>query len=220
MIALIRYVAADLVRSQRSLPPVMVFLTVLAIVNTQNPGPLLPAFGSTATVLCAVAAWLTITVMNSEDPTSRTITAVTCGSYRRLVWARVSTCLIVMVALAVVAVAWTMEVSSHDRTAAAFATGVVGHLICAAVGLSIGLLCSQPVINHLASALCAALVPVVVVLIVPWVSPVHPTLRLLLNANTPNRGLAVDLAGLGAATAAFLVVAVWLATQLGRRLQR
>ena len=66
-LALLRYLAADAVRAQRWVAPVLVFLIAVVVLGA-GPGPALPVYGATSVALLPSALWLTVAVLNSADP--------------------------------------------------------------------------------------------------------------------------------------------------------
>lgn len=81
--ALLRYLVADIVRGQRWLAPVLVFLVGMTALDAGG-GAVLPDYASTAALLLPVAIWLAIVAGNSEDPVQTAITTVTVGSALRV----------------------------------------------------------------------------------------------------------------------------------------
>jgi len=77
--AIVRYVAADAMRSQRWVAPVLLFAAAVLIFNT-DAGPLLSTYADTAACLLPVAAWLTVVIVNAEDPVLTDVSIVTVGS--------------------------------------------------------------------------------------------------------------------------------------------
>ena len=79
MRALVRYICSDTLRGQRWVAPLLCFVAVDAIASTQN-GSVLPTFAITATALLFVATWLTVVIVNNEDPVQQAITESCAGS--------------------------------------------------------------------------------------------------------------------------------------------
>ncbi len=100
MRALVGYVWSDTLRSQSWVAPVLCFGVADAIVSQQT-GSVLPTFAITATVLLFVATWLSIVVINSEDPIQQSITVVCAGSQSKVRLAKVLLAFLVAAALGI-----------------------------------------------------------------------------------------------------------------------
>lgn len=81
MNALLRYQAALLVRSQRWLPPVILYAAFLAI-GVQKGQPVLDSLGYTAAALLPVSAWLMRICVTNEPPAARSCTGAAAGPGR------------------------------------------------------------------------------------------------------------------------------------------
>ncbi len=79
MIALVRYVATDTLRSQRWVAPLLCFAVIDAIIGAQT-GSVLPSYAIGAAALLFITTWLTVVVVNNEDPIQQSITEVCAGS--------------------------------------------------------------------------------------------------------------------------------------------
>ena len=84
--SLVRYTLSDLIRSQRWVAPMLCFVAFEAIVDTTS-GSVLPSYAGSATILLFIATWLTIAILDTEDPLQSDITIVTAGSQT---WVRLS----------------------------------------------------------------------------------------------------------------------------------
>jgi hypothetical protein len=71
---LVRYLGSDLLRSQRFLLPVLLYVLLLAPLFGGDPGPPPQLWTVTAVVLYPVSCWLAVTVANTEDPVQRQVT--------------------------------------------------------------------------------------------------------------------------------------------------
>lgn len=81
MIALLRYQAALLVRSQRWLPPVILYAAVLGI-GVQTGQPVLDSLGYAAAAVLPVAAWLVRICATNEPPAARSCVSAAAGPAR------------------------------------------------------------------------------------------------------------------------------------------
>ncbi|MGH3803890.1 MAG: hypothetical protein ACRDTD_27920, partial [Pseudonocardiaceae bacterium] len=75
MTAMARYALADYLRSQRFLPPLVAYLSFLAILNAIQ-GTVLPGYGASAAGLLPASVWLTLSLHNTEDALQATVTIV------------------------------------------------------------------------------------------------------------------------------------------------
>lgn len=78
MNALIRYQADLLVRSQRWLAPVLLYLAFLAV-GIRSGQPVLDSLGYTAAGMLPVTAWLARVCVTQEPPAARTVVAAAAG---------------------------------------------------------------------------------------------------------------------------------------------
>ena len=62
MISLVRYLAADVFRGQRFLAPLLVFLGVMGMLFSYDPGPQLSAYSGSAALIYPICAWLAVVV--------------------------------------------------------------------------------------------------------------------------------------------------------------
>ncbi|MER6043732.1 ABC transporter, partial [Streptomyces sp. NPDC001856] len=81
MKALLRYRAALLVRSQRWLPPFLLYAVFLGV-GVQSGQPVLDSLGYAAAALLPVAAWLVRICVTDEPPAARTVVAAAAGPAR------------------------------------------------------------------------------------------------------------------------------------------
>jgi hypothetical protein len=156
--------------------------------------------------------WLTVSIVNHEDPTQRTITLVTIGSSLRHLVATVTVVLTWCVPLLVIGLVYPIVTGAHVVTAADLAVGALGQLGAAMVGIAIGLLCSRLVIPRIGLAMLTAAAAILVVLLVRPLSPIRPIMTVL-SDERPAGANAVPLTLLAALSAALLAAAV-LATKL------
>lgn len=185
MIALVRYVLASVVHSQRYLPPYLVYLAVLGILTSNDSGSLLPiyAVGAGAALVCAT--WLTIVVLNAEDPGQRAITVVNAGGAGRLlvasVWVTFGGCLVFLL----VGLFFPLTSGTHRLTWSAVAIGIAAQLTAAVTGMAIGMLCARPVIRRTGSMVLTAVFGMFAFLFVPHLPPVNPVFHLLAADQPP-----------------------------------
>jgi hypothetical protein len=175
-IALIRYIAADALRAERWAPPVFCFIVATAAFNAGG-GPAVSCYGFAASVLFAVAVWLTVAVGNSEDPVQTAITVVTVGSALRVRLAKLGTSYLVCLLLAGIALAWPL-VGSHAATLAAVVAGGVAQLLSALAGVAFGALLTRPVTNRLGLVVVVGVAACLAELAIPGAPPVRRLLTM------------------------------------------
>lgn len=210
MTALVRYTAAHLMHSQRYLPPLLLYLALMAILTSGDSGPLIPVYAGCAAAVLAWSTWFTASVVNLEDPISRAILVVNSGSTRKVLHAAVAVALGASVVMTAFGIGFPLVTGSHTITAADLAIGVEGQLTCALVGIAIGQICSRLVIRRAGLALLAAFTLVVLAIVQRWAVPVHPLL-VLMEGSKPTADIALGAAGY-AAIAIALLIAATLAT--------
>lgn len=180
MRALVRYVLADGVRSQRVLAPVVVFGSVLAVLYAVGPSPAVSSYGATSLVLFPVAAWCAAALLGSEDPVQWQVTAVHAGGTRRASLAKVVAAVMLVAALAVAGVvlpwlfgALTIPVSAGSAASGGgvgaalpyFGLGVLAHLAAGLPGVGIAAVWSPPAVRRIGTTLAG--IVVCLILVVP-----------------------------------------------------
>ncbi|MFJ6900512.1 ABC transporter [Streptomyces hokutonensis] len=172
MPALLRYQAALLLRSQRWLPPVILYAAFLGI-GVQGGQPVLDSLGYTAAALLPVAAWLVRICTTNEPPAARSCVAAAVGPAR----AHLACLQVALGTAATFGTAATLVVtlisdpaSADHRTRipllAAGTAGLLAVLVCALLGTAVGALTNWPLLRSPGRAvpamLLAALLSVVV----------------------------------------------------------
>jgi hypothetical protein len=207
--ALLRYLAADALRSQRWAAPLLAFLAAVAIISPSNSAPLLPTLTMSAAALLPTSLWLTVVVNNSEDPVQTHITGVIVGAPQRVRRAKLATAYLGSVALALPAIAVVSVATSDHVTLDAVAAGTLEHLTTALAGVSLGALVSRPVLTRTGWTVLAGTGVCLAELLVPHFPPVHALLAAFGDHAPPNpwptvgfaAGQTVLLAGLAIAAA-------------------
>ncbi|MGW2032715.1 ABC transporter [Streptomyces sp. NPDC001811] len=163
MTALLRYQADLLLRSQRWLPPVILYAAFLGV-GVQSGQPVLGSLGYTAAGLLPVAAWLVRICVTAEPPAARACVAAARGPARAHL-ACLLTALLVAVLLGLVATVVVTLISDPmsdghrvpvPRLRAA-AAGLPAALVCALLGTAVGALTSRPVLRSRGRAVPALL---------------------------------------------------------------
>ncbi|MEU0509954.1 hypothetical protein [Amycolatopsis sp. NPDC006125] len=191
---MIRYQLALLGHSQRWLPPSLAYLVLLAVLYNDPTAPVPPEFAVSAGGLTVVACWLTIALVDAEDPVQRLITLVHARRLSTVLAGFVAAAALCCVVLTAVSLAWAALVH-HGLPAAVLTDGVVAHAACAAAGIALGLPCSRLLLPRIGYTVLAALALLGVVLLVRWVPVVNPMLRSLTGAGSHSGAVALGLLG-------------------------
>ncbi|GAA4323172.1 hypothetical protein GCM10023086_48790 [Streptomyces venetus] len=163
MTALLRYHAALLLRSQRWLPPFLLYAAFLAI-SIQAGQPVLDSLGYAAAALLPVAAWLARICVTGEPEAARGCVAAAVGPGR----AHVACLLVALAGAAALGTVTTLlvtllsdPVASDHRTrvplAPACGAGLLAALVCALLGTAVGALTSRPLLRSPGRAVLALL---------------------------------------------------------------
>ncbi|MFF5496969.1 ABC transporter [Streptomyces aquilus] len=172
MTALLRYQTALLVRSQRWLPPVILYAVFLAV-GVQSGQPILDSLGYTAAALLPVSAWLVRICVAGEPPAARACVSAAVGPARAhlaaLLVALAGAALLGTVATALVTLISDPVSSDHQIRVPrlpAGGSGLLAVLACALLGAAVGALTTWPLLRSPGRAvptmLLAALLSVVV----------------------------------------------------------
>lgn len=153
MTALLRYQIALLLRSQRWLPPVLLYGIFLAV-GVQSGQPVLGSLGWAAAALLPVTAWLVRVCVTQEPAAARAVTAAATGPARVHLAALLAGA-VCAAALGVVGTAIVTVISApdnEDHTVAvpllpAGAAGLLVALVCLLLGAATGALCNRPLLR-------------------------------------------------------------------------
>jgi hypothetical protein len=220
MIPLLRYQTALLLRSQRWLPPVLLYAVFLAI-GVQSGQPVLDSLGFAAAAVLPVAAWLVRVCATNEPPAARSCVGAAAGPGR----AHLACLTVALGASAVLGTAATVTVTlissrtstDHRMSVPAFpsaAAGLIAALVCALLGTAVGALTSWPVLRTPGRAVPALVLAALLALVVGS-SPAHVAVTDLVTGSQTAR-VPVPLLPLAVAallTAAAAAVACALTTR-------
>ncbi|MDX2969511.1 hypothetical protein PWY87_30840 [Kribbella solani] len=216
MSAFYRYLFTSALLSQRYLPPTLIFLAAMAVGTTSDNGPLQSSYAFCVLAMLVCTTWLTVAIVNHEDPTQRTITLVMIGSSLRVLAITVAVVVTWCLPLLVIGLAYPIVTGKHDLHAADLAVGAVAQLGAAMIGIAIGLLCSRLVIPRVGISMLTAAAAILLVLLVRWISPIRPIMTVLSNERTAATN-AVPLTLLAALSLALLVAATFATRGLSDR---
>ncbi|MDG5803922.1 ABC transporter [Streptomyces ossamyceticus] len=188
MTALLRYQAALLVRSQRWLPPVILYAAFLGV-GVQSGQPVLDSLGYTAAALLPVAAWLVRICATNEPPAARSCTGAAAGPGR----AHLACVLVALAAAGVLGTAATVIVTiisaptstTHDirvEPLPAGAAGLLATLACALLGTAVSALTNWPLLRSPGRAVPALLLGALLALVVVG-SPARAAITALVDGS-------------------------------------
>ncbi|MFB7510030.1 ABC transporter [Streptomyces broussonetiae] len=220
MTALLRYQADLLVRSQRWLPPVILYAAFLGI-GVQSGQPVLSSLGYTAAGLLPVAAWLVRICVTGEPDAARACVAAARGPARAHL-ACLLTALLAAVALGVLATVVVTLISApasddhhiHVPALKAAAAGLPATLACALLGAAVGALTNRPVLCSTGRAVPAMLLGALLAVVLTG-SPAQAAVSGLVTGSQTGR-VAVPLlppAGAALLTAAAFATAAGLSAR-------
>ncbi|CAL9290707.1 ABC transporter [Streptomyces sp. SudanB182_2057] len=221
MTALLRYQADLLLRSQRWLPPVLLYAAFLAV-GVRGGQPVLDSLGYTAAALLPVAAWLVRICATGEPPAARACVAAARGPARAHL-ACLLTALLAAALLGVAAVVVVTLISDPASTghrvrvppARALAAGLPAALVCALLGTAVGALTGPPVLRSTGRAVPAMLLGALLAVVASG-SPARAAVSGLVTGSHSGRAPVplLPLAGAALLAAAACAAAAWLT---GRR---
>jgi hypothetical protein len=210
MIPLVRYQLAVLGHSQRYLPPVLLYIGMMAILYSDNSGPALPGYAVTAAALLVVAGWLTIALVDVEDAVQRSVTTTHVGSMYRTLCGVVLTVLMCSVGLAVLTIGWSEISFGFGYPPSDLGIGLLAHVACATFGIAVALPCSGLVVRRIGYTVIAAAAVFAVALLAKWIPLAFPLL-LALSADATSTALLVrsTLTAAGALIVSTVLVTAW-----------
>ncbi len=214
MRALVRYNAAEVLRGQRWLAPLLAYAALLAVVDATN-GSLRSTYAASAVLLVPIACWVTVVVNQSEDPAQTAITVTNAGSRTRVWLAKLVTAAAGCMVLVLAALVAPAFARSAGWTATTFGLGVAAFLACAAFGVALGAVCSPPVVRCPAWAVLAAVSLSLLDVVIPGAPPSRQVLSQL--GSEPPRHLTLPvlltLIETIAVSTVLIVAATWLANR-------
>lgn len=147
MIALIRYVGRDTLRSQRWVAPLLGFAAIDAIIGAQT-GSVLPSYAIGAAALLFIATWLTVVIINNEDPIQLTITEVCAGSQAKVRLSKILVSLLLAVAIGILGMIAPTILADSRTTVQEVTAGICAQVITAVMGVTFGAICSRPIVRR------------------------------------------------------------------------
>ncbi|UOX87169.1 hypothetical protein MUY14_36420 [Amycolatopsis sp. FBCC-B4732] len=191
MLAMTRYYFVLLGHSQRYLPALLAYLALCVILYADPNSPPLPLFGVSAGGLLVVSCWLTIALLDIEDPVQRLVTLSHARQWRRMITGAILAVLACSLVLTVITEVWS-ALKSFKVQPSALGIGLLAHLACALLGIAIALPCSRLLVGRIGWTVLAAVITLVVVLLAK-IPLVHPLLHALTDEEPVAGPLALAL---------------------------
>lgn len=179
MLAIARYNLALLGHSQRYIPASILLLGVLGMQYTERKAPVLPEFSVSAGALLVVSCWLTIALIDVEDPVQRLITLSHARKLVPVLAGAISAVLLCAAVLTAISETWAFISHLGHVSVSQLGLGALAHLACACAGIAIGLPCSRLLVGRLGWTVVAALITLIAVMLTHWLPIVNPMLRAL-----------------------------------------
>jgi hypothetical protein len=214
VIALVTYVSRDSFRSQRWVAPLICFAGIDAIVGAQT-GSVLPSYAIGAAALLFIATWLTVVIVNNEDPVQQSITEVCAGSQTTLRVSKLSVSFLAAVTLGVLGMIAPTIIASSQASAKDVIAGICAQIITALTGVAFGALCSRPIVLHRSSAVSLGVLLGLATVLIPH-GP--PTRQLLVLFNeTGHLALGLPVLVIGTETLVFAGIVIMWSLHFARR---
>lgn len=141
--------------------PLLVFLGVLGMLFSSDAGQPLEAYSGSSALLYPITAWMAVVVATSEDVVRREITVVSAGGWTRVLTAAALVAVAIALVMALVAAIWPVITNPHPYTVGQFFVGLVGHTVCALLGVGVGLMFARPVFDSIGRTVLAVFAVVV-----------------------------------------------------------
>ncbi len=152
------------------------FLVALLVIDAGG-GPVLSMYAAGATALLFASTWLTVTVVNCEEPMQVAITTVNAGSTSAVHGAKLGVGLLGGLVLGGL-VFVTAPFAGHGWTAADLLYGAMALILAALTGVAFGGVCSRPLIRSRAWAVLAAVALCLAEIVIPGSPPIRELLLL------------------------------------------
>jgi hypothetical protein len=177
MISLLRYQAANLLRSYRWIFPLITYALLLSVGGVgSGRRALTDGLAWSAALLVPVVALLTRTMLTAEPAAARACVSAARGPARAQL-ATLITAFAGGAVLGLAGAAYELVITGHKTALATpLAVGLGQALVCALVGAAVGTLFNRPLLRNPAAALLSTVAAVVVAL-ASAISPANAALR-------------------------------------------
>lgn len=215
MRSLLRYSYRDTLRGQRWVAPLVSFAVVDAVASAQT-GSLLPTFAAIATALLFIGAWLTVVVINNEDPIQQMVTEACLGSRSKLRATKMILAFLATAALGSLGMIGPVMCLSSKVIPRELVAGLCAQLITSIAAVALGALCSRPLVRRIAWSVLFVILICLATVIIPGAPPTRQLL--VLFNKTGSFALAGPLLLIGVETLALssVGVAIFLRLSLSR----
>lgn len=212
---LVRYLVADLARSQHWVAPGLVYVVVVVISNT-NHASVLSTYAATAVLLFFASTWLSYSALGTEDPTQSSITVATVGDDRVVYATKLAVCWTAALVLGTIATLWPLVVRSYTPPLdpPAVLEGWVAHALTALFGVAVAGV-GRHLVRRLGWMVLLCCGVGLAEVRVPHLPPVHDLLSLF-DSDHPH-GLPSGLAVTSAETVALFMLLAGASFSLPRR---
>lgn len=209
MTALVRYLLADVLRTQRWVAPLLTYLAALMIIGPPT-GPMLPTYAMAAAALVPIGMWITVVVFTSEEPPQAAITMSIAGGFGRVWPAKVLAALLSTLVVGYASLIW-LTVTNNQY--ANVGVGFVDYTMTALAGVAFGTLISRPILAKISWTALLGVGICLAQLLIRQAPPVNAMIDLYAD-NTPRSGAILVVA---AETVVLSAVVVGIAHVLARR---
>jgi hypothetical protein len=209
MIVLVRYLLADVLRTQRWVAPMLTYLAALMIIGPPT-GPVLPTYAMAAAALVPIGMWATVVVFTSEEPAQAAITMSIAGGFRRVWPAKVLAALLSTLVLGYASMIWLTVTSNQYEH---LGVGFVDYTMTALAGVAFGALISRPILTKISWTALLGVAICLAQLLVRQAPPVNAMIDLYAD-DTPGAGAILVVA---AETVVLSALVAGIAHALARR---
>ncbi|MFJ4616947.1 hypothetical protein [Streptomyces sp. NPDC088812] len=194
-----------MLHSQRYVPPLFLFVAAAFVFTGSSESvPVVAIYGPVAGVLFVTSTWLTVALVNAEEPVRRVIAVVHAGRSTPVLVATVLVALATSLLVAGLLLFLPTVLGDHAVTTEDILVGVLAQLTGASTGVAIGLVVSRLVMRRTGYSLVAALVLMSVLSFPRGLPPINRLIRLLsYSPDAPD--LLSSTAGCAAVAVALLI---------------
>ncbi|MFB8373629.1 hypothetical protein [Paenibacillus taichungensis] len=167
MIYLTRYLLKHYIRSQKYVAPVIFYIITMLLIYSYKPNPVADSYSVTAMLLFFGAAWLGLTVMNTEPAGQYQLLVLHAGSKRKVVFAQLICALIMQFGLTAITVLYPVVTGMFGRlpSAGEWIMAWAGHLALSLLGLGLSVFFQKSYIPMLSRSMP----PFIVVILLSFV---------------------------------------------------
>ncbi|QOS78428.1 hypothetical protein JNUCC31_27575 [Paenibacillus sp. JNUCC31] len=167
MIHLTRYLLKHYIRSQKYVAPVIFYIITMLLIYSYKPNPVADSYSVTAMLLFFGAAWLGLTVMNTESAGQYQLLVIHSGSKRKVAFAQLICALIMQFGLTAITVLYPIVTGMFGRlpSAGEWSMAWAGHLALSLLGLGLSVFFQKSYISMLSRSMPLFIVVLLVSLV-------------------------------------------------------